>query len=252
MPRVPTRHNSKGSHHILPICVQSRPLESSFHPLATLVLMRNMHYFQPGKKTGLSVPAEKAKVSYPGQDGPGSARPWLYAFYISPSHTLWGQGVIVLIWTLEFGSSSLNLAWSLPSLCFTFLFAKRCWLFTHPGNKGALLDVSGLLPAPQPIAAGLQMKNINQHFLCLKSSPVMLSLKIFPDHRRSPRFPAKHLKWPHSGDVWPELPARPSSIWNILSWDVSFPRYFSPEGSDLCFFLVAFPVSDSIMSLESL
>lgn len=83
-------------------------------------------------------------------------------------------------------------------------------LSSHPGNKEALLGVPGLLPTPHPLPAGLQMRNINQHFLCLKSLPVTLSLKTFPDHIRSSQFPAKHLKGPPSGDVQSQISTYPS------------------------------------------
>lgn len=121
-------------------------------------------------------------------------------------------------------------------------------LFSHPRNKETLLGGPELLPASRPILTRLQTRSIDQCFLCLTSSPVMLPLGTFPDYIRSSHFPAKHLKRPHSWDMQSEQPARPSSTRKAFLWAISSSQYFSLEGSDLCCFSVAFPVPNFIMS----
>lgn len=129
---------------------------------------------------------------------------------------------------------------------FHFLFAKYAAVFSSRKQRGPpRCPWTPFCTSPGP--AGLQMRNINQHSVCLQSLPVTLSFKIFREHARSSWFPAKHLKWPHSGDGWAKLSTHPSSTWKTCFGEVSFPWYFSPEGSDLCLFSVAFPVPDSVM-----
>lgn len=201
-----------------------------------------------GKKDSLPPPPQERRLKWASLDKTGQSKPGLYIF---PSHVYsLTSGVRANGYSVATDSGILIIQPKSGRVSaffmFHFLFAKYAAVFSSRKQRGPpRCPWTPFCTSPGP--AGLQMRNINQHSVCLQSSPVTLSFKIFREHARSSWFPAKHLKWPHSGDGWAKLSTHPSSTWKTCFGEVSFPWYFSPEGSDLCLFSVAFPVPDSVM-----
>lgn len=199
-PRAPMEHSSRGPGHTVFSSPSARGAPQSLRttPWLSWCLLKLCILIGKEKKTCPCVPAQKVeepkRVTWIQQASLSQAFSvcCLHFSFLRSLHSgASGYDVAIhsgiLIVQLKFDTDLRLLYVSLP-IC------KMVMLFSHPGNKETLLGAPELFPALHLILAGLQIRNINQYFWCLKSSPVMLSLRTFPDYIRSSCFPAKHLK----------------------------------------------------------